>query len=140
MNPPDDRDPWLERLRSDSALQQKGAKSAAVIPADWQDPIDLLGQSSEAAAPFPVEFLPGALQDMAVDAADRMQCPVDFIGIPLIIAAATLIGKYLRLAPRASDDWSERACLWGGLVAGPAHGVRELRRSCRRAVRPAPVR
>jgi Protein of unknown function (DUF3987) len=125
MSSPDDRDPWLEMRQVDSALQKAATFTvmngqAEPVVADWPDPVDLLGQSVEAAAPFPVDFLPGALQDLAGDTADRMQCPVDFIGIPLIIAAATLIGKDLRLAPKALDDWSERPCLWGGLISGPA--------------------
>jgi hypothetical protein len=138
MSSPDDRDPWLERRQANSALlQQKGVKFMAVngeaesIPADWPDPIDLLGQSIEAAAPFPVDFLPGALQDLAGDAADRMQCPVDFIGTPLIIAAATLIGKDFRLAPKAADDWFGARLslgwphLWAGhpQVAGLRHSA-----------------
>jgi hypothetical protein len=85
---------------------------------DWPEPADILEQSTEAAIPFPAEFLPGALQDFACDAADRMQCPVDFIAVPLIIEAATLIGKNFRLAPKAHDSWAERPCLWGAIIGG----------------------
>jgi hypothetical protein len=78
---------------------------------DWPEPADILEQSTEAAIPFP--------QDFACDAADRMQCPVDFIAVPLIIEAATLIGKNFRLAPKAHDSWAERPCLWGAIIGGP---------------------
>jgi hypothetical protein len=71
----------------------------------------------DAVPAFPVDFLPGALGSFACDAAERMQCPVDFVGIPLIIEAATMIGKEFKLAPKAHDDWTERPCLWGGVVA-----------------------
>ncbi len=85
-------------------------------PSIWPDPTDLLG-AKEAAPVFPVDFLPGPLNTFAADAADRIQCPVDFVGIPLIIVAATLLGKGFRLAPKLHDDWSERPCLWGGTIA-----------------------
>jgi Protein of unknown function (DUF3987) len=83
----------------------------------WPEPADLLGGSIEPAPPFQINFLPGAFARFAGDAAERMQVPVDFIGVPLIIAAATLIGKGFRMAPKAADSWSERPCLWGGIVA-----------------------
>src|SRR2546428_236266 len=86
----------------------------------WPDPMDLLGQTVEAAAPLPIEVLPAAFQDFVADVADRMQCPPDFVTVPLLVEAATLIGRGFRLAPKANDDWSERACLWGAGIGGSA--------------------
>jgi Protein of unknown function (DUF3987) len=83
---------------------------------DWPEPSPLLAQKLEAAPSFPVNFLPGPLADLACDITDRMQCPVDIVAIPLIIGAATAIGKGFRLAPKAHDDWTERPCLWGGII------------------------
>ena len=46
-----------------------------------------------------------------------MQCPLDFVAIPLLIGAATVIGKQFRIAPKAHDNgWVERPCLWGAIV------------------------
>ena len=45
-----------------------------------------------------------------------MQCPPDFVGIPLIIEAASFIGKRLRMSPKAKSKWPERPCLWGGII------------------------
>jgi hypothetical protein len=82
----------------------------------WPEPAPLLKDELETAPKFPVEFLPGPLSEFACDATDRMQCPVDIVAIPLIIGAATAIGKDFRLAPKAHDDWTERPCLWGGVI------------------------
>jgi hypothetical protein len=76
----------------------------------------LLSDELDAAPQFCAGFLPGPLSDFASDSAVRMQCPVDIIAIPLIIGAATVIGKRWRLAPKSLDDWTERACLWGGVI------------------------
>jgi hypothetical protein len=86
----------------------------------WSEPAKLLDAQIEAAAPFPAAFLPGPLSDFACDIADRMRCPLDFTAIPLIISAATAVGKYFHLAPKAHDDWTERACLWGGIISDSA--------------------
>jgi len=113
-----DGDEAIDRLaRSEHRWRQEHPPAGE---APWPDPIDLLGQKTEAAAPFPTQFLPGVLQDFVADAAERMQCPVDFIAIPLIIEAATLTGKNFRMAPKAADDWTERTCLWGGIIAEAA--------------------
>jgi hypothetical protein len=65
----------------------------AGLKRSWDEPADLLRQDKEKAAPFPRDFLPGPLNTFAADTATRMQCPVDLIGIPLIIGAGAMIGK-----------------------------------------------
>jgi hypothetical protein len=85
---------------------------------DWQEPMDLLGETLEAAPPFPMEFLPDAFRRYAADVAERMQRHPDYIAIPLVIGAATVTGKEFRLAPKANDrTWAERPCLWGGIIS-----------------------
>jgi hypothetical protein len=51
-----------------------------------------------------------------------VQAPIDFVAIPALIAAATVIGKDFRMAPKAVDTWSERPCLWGGIIAAVGEG------------------
>jgi hypothetical protein len=81
----------------------------------WPEPARLLGD--EWATPlFPNTFLPGPLGEFAASQAFDLQVPLDYIGIPLLIAAATAIGKEFRIAPKAHAGWTERACLWGGIV------------------------
>jgi hypothetical protein len=81
----------------------------------WPEPTDILG--AEAAPSFPIDFLPGALADFALDQAVIMQAPVDFIAVPLLIAGGTVIGKDFLMAPKALATWTERPCLWGGCIA-----------------------
>jgi Protein of unknown function (DUF3987)/DnaB-like helicase N terminal domain len=82
----------------------------------WPEPADLLGVPL--APPFPIDFLPGALGDFVAGAARRMAAPVDFIAVPLIIAAGAAIGKDFTLAPKTIDlSWRERPCLWGACIA-----------------------
>jgi Protein of unknown function (DUF3987) len=88
----------------------------------WHKPVDLLRGTAEPAPAFPETFLPDIMARYASDAARRMQAPLDFIAIPLLIGAATVIGKAFYLAPKAADNWAERACLWGGIIGDVASG------------------
>src|SRR5262249_43666262 len=106
----------LTQFYANMALGDSDTGAAAVE----KSPADLLGNDTEAAPAFPVDFLPEAFRLFSLDVADRMQCPVDFMAIPLFIAAATMIGRHFRMAPKAEDNWSERPCLWGAIVSDPA--------------------
>jgi hypothetical protein len=109
------KDRWRSRYE-DIPRAVSTACSKLGDQARWPEPASLLKDKLEPAPKFPVEFLAGPLAEFACDATDRMQCPVDIVAIPLIIGAATAIGKDFRLAPKAHDDWTERPCLWGGVI------------------------
>jgi hypothetical protein len=118
------KDRWLSRYndipRAVSTARSKIAtpvsSSDKAIAEPWPTPAALLKDEIESAPQFPVAFLPGPLSDFACDVTDRMQCAVDIVAVPLIISAATAIGKGFRMAPKAGDDWTERPCLWGGII------------------------
>jgi hypothetical protein len=65
---------------------------------------------------FPVDFIPGALRSFAGQQAFDLQAPLDFVAIPLLIGAATVIGKEFRVAPKRHANWTECGCLWGGCI------------------------
>jgi hypothetical protein len=118
------KDRWLSRYK-DIPRAVSTARSKIASPASssykagdeaWPTPAALLKDEIETAPQFPLAFLPGPLAELAGDLTDRMQCAVDIVAIPLIITAATAIGKGFRMAPKAGDDWTERACLWGGVI------------------------
>jgi hypothetical protein len=43
-------------------------------------------------AAFEIDFLPGAIGPWVLDIADRMQCPLDFVGIPAMAALGAMLG------------------------------------------------
>jgi hypothetical protein len=118
------KDRWLFRYndipRAVSSARAKLDGQPEPGSIKWPEPAKLLDAQIEPPASFPATFLPAPFSDFACDIADRMQCPLDFTAIPLIISAATAIGKYFRLAPKANDDWTERPCLWGGVISDSA--------------------
>ena len=47
--------------------------------------------------------------------------PADYVGIPLIIEAATMLGKEFRIRVKRHDNrWLERPCLWGVSIGRPS--------------------
>lgn len=69
--------------------------------------------------PFPLDALPEAFRPWAYDVAERMQCPADFIAVPMLVAAASLVARHVGIRPQARTDWCERANLWALIVGRP---------------------
>ena len=86
----------------------------------WPEPAQLLDPTPT--PPFPNDFLPGALGEFAAQQAYDLQVPIDFVAIPLLIAAAMAVGKEFRMAPKTYASWTERACLWGGIIGHVGDG------------------
>jgi Protein of unknown function (DUF3987) len=98
------------------------AQKAAAAPTEgaFLGFVDILAEETvteESQPPFPTEMLPQPFRNFVEDIADGKQVPADFAAIPTLIGAATMIGNEFRMAPLRHDDWSERACLWGLIVA-----------------------
>ncbi|MBX9705244.1 MAG: DUF3987 domain-containing protein [Gammaproteobacteria bacterium] len=70
--------------------------------------------------PFNVDWLPEALRDYTLDVAHRMQVPLDYVAVGLLISIATVIGARCAIRPKAEDDWSVVPNLWGGIVGRPS--------------------
>ncbi len=68
---------------------------------------------------FPIDAVPGALGDWIGDVAERMQCPSDFIALPLLVAAGSLVARHGGVRPKQRDGWTEIPNLWGCIVGRP---------------------
>lgn len=68
---------------------------------------------------FHPSLLPAELRPWALDIAERMQCPIDFVAIPAMVAAGSLIGRRVGIRPEAKTDWTEVGNLWGCIVGRP---------------------
>lgn len=69
---------------------------------------------------LPVDALPSAIRDAAVDMAERLQCPIDYLAVAMLSAAGTILGNQVGIYPMAKDEsWEVYPCLWGGIVGSP---------------------
>jgi hypothetical protein len=87
-------------------LRQAGQRAIREVSDD-------LGQ----VAPFPLQVFPAKLQEYLKDAAGRLPCPVDYIGMPVLVVVGSFIGNERPLQVR--EDWEELPLINGVLVAGP---------------------
>ena len=64
--------------------------------------------------------LPIAIRDAAIDLADRLQCPIDYLVVAMLSAAGAVIGNKVGIFPYANDEsWEVFPALWGGVVGDP---------------------
>ena len=90
------------------------AGEASLIPAPQPLPDELAPVE-----PFPLGALPDAFRPWVADVADRMQCPADFVAVPMLVGAASLVARRVAIRPKARDDWKGRGNLWAMLVGRP---------------------
>jgi hypothetical protein len=56
---------------------------------------------------FDLELLPKAIAPWVADIAERMQCPLDFVGIPATVALGSVLGRRIGVRPQRRTDWFE---------------------------------
>lgn len=69
--------------------------------------------------PFPLAALPEAFRPWVADVAERMQCPPDYVAVPMLVAAASLVARRVAIRPQRRTDWTERGNLWALIVGRP---------------------
>ena len=68
---------------------------------------------------FNPNLLPTQLGPWLEDITERLNVPMDFLGIPAMIAAGSLIGANIAVRPQANTTWWEPANVWGCIVGSP---------------------
>ncbi|MDP5281411.1 YfjI family protein [Sphingomonas sp. DG1-23] len=84
----------------------------------WPDPV-ALPSTLLPVMEFEESMLPTGLRRWVADIAERMNCPIDFVAVPAMIAAASLIGRRIGIRPEVHTEWTEAANLWGAIVGVP---------------------
>lgn len=91
-------------------------RAAGAIPIEAPQPLPPELLPVEA---FPMAALPGAFQPWVGDVTERMRCPPDFVAVPLLVAAASLVARHVGIRPQRQTDWIERGNLWALIVGRP---------------------
>lgn len=86
--------------------------------AAWPDPLPLNDELLPV-QPFAPALLPTQLRPWVQDIAERMNCPLDLVGIPAMVSAASLLGRRIGIRPQQRTTWLEVANIWGAVVANP---------------------
>lgn len=67
----------------------------------------------------PAVLLPEPLRGWIEDQAEGMPCPIEFIAVPAIVMAGSVIGARCGLRPKVHSHWISIPNLWGGIIGGP---------------------
>ncbi|MEY4368146.1 MAG: hypothetical protein RL564_96 [Pseudomonadota bacterium] len=107
------------------------------LTGDWLNPAPLIAAARQAefdALPepepitqtlcpvpaFDAELLPRPFRTWVVDIAHRMQCPIDFCAVGVVITLAGVIGAAIGIKPKRKDDWLIVPNCWGGVIGPPS--------------------
>lgn len=64
-------------------------------------------------------LLPEPFRRRCADVAERKQAPLDFMALPLMSAAAAVVGRRTFIRPWRRDDWSLHPNFWSAVVGRP---------------------
>jgi hypothetical protein len=91
---------------------------SCVRPQGWEEPLPL--SALPEATAFPLSVLPEDLKAFVEEAAWALNCPVDFVAVPLLALAGGAIGNARRLA--ITDSHDQGAAIFAVVVGQPGSG------------------
>src|SRR5262249_37290992 len=101
--------------RDYSAPPAKDATASTADDEPWQEPIPL--DDAPDAAVFPLDALPGPLRSFVDESAWALNCPADYLAVPMLALAGTAIGARRKL--EIKPGWRELPCLYAAVVGPP---------------------
>lgn len=69
---------------------------------------------------FDLSLLPDSMHGWLNDIQERMQCPLDFLGVGAMVCVAGLVGRKVGIYPKQYDDWLVIPNLWGAMIGRPS--------------------
>ena len=83
---------------------------------EWTDPKPIPANLPDV-QPFDCDaLLPSTLGPFVKDISERMQCPIDYVGVSIIAAAASVIGTRFGVQVKQFDIWYEVPSFWSLIV------------------------
>jgi len=69
--------------------------------------------------PFDYRLLPAKLAPWVQDICERVQCPPDYVGVTVMTALGSIIGRKIGIRPQAQTDWTVTPNQWSLLIGRP---------------------
>jgi putative DNA primase/helicase len=86
---------------------------------DWPKPEPIHGELPPV-VPFSEDLLPVSFRSLVRDITERMQVPMDYPAVALVVCLAGAVNRRATIQPKAHDTgWLVVPNLWGGIVAPP---------------------
>lgn len=85
----------------------------------WGNPKSI-SQTLPAVKSITPDMLPKSLYNYIFDNASRLNAPLEFIAMPLVVGLGSVIGTKVSILPKKHDDWENIANFWGGIIGNPS--------------------
>ena len=66
------------------------------------------------------DMLPEPLYNYAINTAERLSVPIEFVAVPLVVALGSVIGTKVAIMPKRYDNWDIVPNLWGAVIGKPS--------------------
>jgi putative DNA primase/helicase len=94
-------------------------RTSVLSNSDWPDPIPL-GDDLPLVDDFTLELLPSSFRPLVEDVSERMQIPLDYAAVAVVVTLAGCVNRRAIIQPKAQDtSWTNVPNLWGAIVAPP---------------------
>lgn len=108
-----------ESLAAWRARWEPQSLQSHIVSDEWPEPLALQSELPPVDR-FSEELLPVSLRPLVADVAERMQVPMDYPAVVMVLALAGAVNRRATIQPKASDtSWIVVPNLWGGLIAPP---------------------
>lgn len=98
---------------------QQAIERRTAIKQGWGEP-EPITSTLPNVMPMTVDMLPDVIAPWLMDAAERMQCPPDFVAVSAVVSLAATVGTACGVRPKKLDNWHIVPNLWGGVVGSPS--------------------
>lgn len=98
------------RLTASPSVESAGQDAAEPLYDDWTRAREI----GEDDLLFPLDAVPTVLRPYIQQAAETISCPLDYVGVPLLVALGSAIGRTRCIEVR--DDWREYASLYAMVI------------------------
>ncbi len=113
-------------LREEQALQsahdgEGDGQERAEAANDWPNPEPIQSELPPVES-FSEDLLPHSFRPLVVDVTDRMQVPMDYPAVVMVLCLAGAVNRRAVIQPKALDTgWLIVPNLWGGIIAPPGY-------------------
>jgi putative DNA primase/helicase len=97
---------------------------------EWPDLVPIHSELPKVQS-FNEDLLPVSFRSLVGDISERMQVPMDFPAVILVLCLAGVVNRRARIQPKANDTgWIVVPNLWGGIIAAPGFLKSPVIQSC----------
>jgi putative DNA primase/helicase len=108
------------RARWGLATEQPNHPAARAKAADDWPKLEPIQSELPPVEAFSEDLLPDSFRPLAADVAERMQVPMDYPAVVMVLCLAGAVNRRATIQPKANDTgWVVVPNLWGGIIAPP---------------------